>query len=148
MIRRTHVLVFLAAGLAIAAAALQACGGGGGYGSSPTMPSSPSSPPQSEVVTVDVVDNHYEPQSVTIQPGQTVRWVMRGQDRSHTVTARDGAFDSGFAFQRAGDVFEHTFGDTDNGMTFEYYCQSHQGCCRMQGSVRVGNDAPAPEPGY
>ncbi|HUP42909.1 MAG TPA: metal-binding protein, partial [Thermoanaerobaculia bacterium] len=68
---------------------LVACGGGGGGGGTPTDPNPPSNP---SVVTVELNEFAYEPRSVTIQPGQTVRWVMRGSDPTHTVTAIDGAF--------------------------------------------------------
>jgi hypothetical protein len=32
--------------------------------------------------------------------------------------------------------------------TWEYSCQAHKDCCQMQGSVRVGRDAPPPGTGY
>ncbi len=127
-------------------ALLVACGGGGdGGGGTPTQPPPPG---DGSVVTVNLTEFDFSPRQVTIEPGQTVRWVMRGNDPSHTVTARDGAFDSGFAFDSAGATFEHTFTAADDGETFEYACVSHQDCCDMKGSVRVGEDAPAPDPGY
>lgn len=132
--------------LAVAAAltaSIVACGGGGD--GSPTAPP-PTPAPGTRVV--QVIDNAYTPQQVVVQPGTTVRWVMRGSDPGHTVTARNGAFDSGFVFHADGDVFEHTFTQADLGSTFEYSCASHQGCCQMQGSVRVGQNAPPPAPGY
>lgn len=114
---------------------------------SPSAPP-PSPPPSNDVVEVTVDDNLYAPKSVTIEPGQTVRWVLRGNDTGHTVTANDGAFDSGFTFTSAGATFEHTFGASVDGQTFEYHCSAHQNCCQMQGSVRVGENAPPPNPGY
>lgn len=113
---------------------------------SPSAPPPP--PPTNDVVEVTVDDNLYEPKSVTIEAGQTVRWILRGNDTSHTVTANDGTFDSGFTFTGAGATFEHTFGAAVDGRTFEYACSSHQNCCQMQGSVRVGENAPTPNPGY
>lgn len=131
------------------AAFLVACGGGGGGGGGSDGPTAPPPPPPGgSVVTVEVDEFSFEPRTVTIEPGQTVRWVFRGQDTTHTVTARDGAFDSGFVFQSQGDAFERTFGAADDGRTFEYSCVSHADCCDMKGSVRVGSDAPAPDPGY
>lgn len=129
------------------AALLAACGGGssGGGGGTPTAPPPPS---DGSVVTIEVREHLFDPRSVTVQPGQTVRWVFRGQDPTHTATARDGTFDSGFVFQNQGDTFEHTFGGNLDGQTFEYSCQSHADCCNMKGSVRVGSSAPAPDPGY
>lgn len=126
--------------------ALVACGGGGGDGGE--SPTAPPPPNDSGAVTVNVDDFSFTPRQLTIQPGQTVRWVMRGNDPTHTVSALDGEFDSGFAFEDSGDSFEHTFTAADDGMTFEYSCVSHTGCCDMKGSVRVGEGAPAPDPGY
>ncbi|MFP3939558.1 MAG: hypothetical protein ACLF0P_04570 [Thermoanaerobaculia bacterium] len=124
---------------------LAGCGGGGGDGS-PTAPPNPD--PGPGAATVEVHDSFFEPRSVTIEPGTTVRWVRRGQLSNHTVTARDGSFDSGFAFGQSGATFEHTFGAETDGRTFEYSCVTHEACCDMKGSVRVGQDAPAPDPGY
>lgn len=112
-------------------------------GDSPTEP-----PPGPGTVTVKVVDFEFDPQSIQIQPGTTVRWVFEGQDPAHTVTDVDGAFDSGFAFQQQGATWEHTFGAADNGKTFRIQCVSHEECCDMKGSVRVGDTAPPPPPGY
>lgn len=138
--RRSWTLMIL--GLLTACGLLvYACGGGGG--GSPTAPS-----PSPSVVTVEVNDDFYEPKSITIDPGDTVRWVMNGSNSGHTVTHRDGAFDSGFVFNAAGDSFRRTFGAGDNGKTFEYSCRTHKDCCNMQGSVRVGAGAPDPDPGY
>ncbi len=118
------------------------CGGGGGGGS----PTAPPVPPG--VVTVQITDNAFSPRSVTVEPGDTVRWVMQGAAAGHTVTDNTGAFDSGQVFNAAGDSFSRTFGAADAGRTFEYRCATHQACCQMQGSVRVGTNAPPPGPGY
>jgi len=100
------------------------------------------------VVTVEVRDNSFVPQSVQINPGDTVRWVLTGSDLSHTTTAMDSTWNSGFAFQAAGATFEQTFTAGDNNQTFEYSCSTHATCCQMQGSIQVGENAPAPRPGY
>ena len=97
-------------------------------------------------VEVQVQDNSYSPQSIQISPGDTVRWVLVGSATTHTVTAVSGAFDSGFVFLVPGDTFERTFNEVNT--TFEYSCVSHGACCAMQGSVRVGANAPPPRPGY
>lgn len=94
------------------------------------------------------MDNAFSPRSVTVQPGDTVRWVLQGSAVGHTVTDNTGAFDSGMVFNTGGDSYSHTFGIADSGRTFEYQCATHQACCQMQGSVRVGTDAPPPSPGY
>ncbi|MFN7943715.1 MAG: plastocyanin/azurin family copper-binding protein [Thermoanaerobaculia bacterium] len=130
-------------GLIVLAAGLVRCGGGGGYGGSPTAP-----PPPTAGLVVEIHDNAFSPKTITIQPGDTVTWVLRGNLATHTVTESTGRFDSGRIFTTAGMTFTHTFTTADQGHTFLYYCQTHQGCCLMQGSVRVGNDAPDPGPGY
>ncbi len=132
---RRIMTLLLAAGSVLAAT----CGGGGGGG--PTAPG-----PVAQTVTVELHDNSYAPRSVTIEPGDTVVWVLRGNDRTHTVTAVNGAFDSGATFTQPGATFRRTF--TQAGQTFDVRCASHAVCCNMRGSVRVGSGAPPPSPGY
>jgi plastocyanin len=127
--------------LAPAALLLAACGGGGGGGGGPTAPG-----PVAQSVTVELHDHSFAPRSLTIQPGDTVVWVLRGNDRTHTVTALNGAFDSGQVFGQPGATFRRTFNEA--GRTFDYRCRSHADCCNMRGSVRVGDSAPPPTPGY
>lgn len=107
-------------------------------------------PPGGEdgVVVVSVQDNAFSPKSVTIQPGDTVRWELTGRDTSHNVTAMSGAFESGFVFTSTGAFFERTFPESEDGETFEYSCTTHQACCQMQGSILVGADASPPTDGY
>jgi plastocyanin len=111
-------------------------------------PTAPPVPNPAGIVTVEVQDFRFEPRSVTIQPGQTVRWVLRGPTTTHNVVHNGGAFDSGFVFTSQGATYERTFPSGENGQTFEYRCTTHVGCCQMQGSVRVGSGAPEPGPGY
>ncbi|HEX6899271.1 MAG TPA: hypothetical protein VF789_06135 [Thermoanaerobaculia bacterium] len=115
------------------------CGGGG---SSPTEPGGAGP----KTVTVVVKDNSYEPRTVIINPGDTIRWVMQGTTPDHTVTALNGAFDSGNRLAASGAVFERRFLEANQ--TFDYSCQTHKDCCNMKGSVRVGDSAPPPTPGY
>lgn len=119
------------------------CGGGGG-GGSPTAP--PSSNP--ETIVVEIRDDAFVPRSVRVDPGDTVRWVYRGTHPGHTVTEGRGLWDSGMVFNAQGDSYARTFTGADQGLTFLYYCRSHQACCQMQGSVQVGENAPRPDPGY
>jgi len=103
----------------------------------------------SGVVVVQVLDNSFSPRRRRIFPGQTVRWVLAGVDTVHTVTAAEATdFDSGLRFASEGDFFEVTFGPEADNRTFLYYCQSHQDCCQMQGSILVGVGAPDPGDGY
>ena len=122
----------------IAVPLILSCGGG----------SSPSEPRGSgaKTVTVVVKDNSYEPRTVTLNPGDTVRWVMQGSAPDHTATALNGAFDSGTALAAPGGVFERRFSEANQ--TFDYSCKAHKDCCDMKGSIRVGDSAPAPTPGY
>jgi plastocyanin len=109
--------------------------------------SSPSATaPAPKMVTVEVLEFSYNPKSIQINAGDTVRWVFAGTDPTHTVTALRGAFDSGFIFLQPGDFYDQTF-NQDN-VTLEYSCASHKACCAMQGSIRVGRGAPPPMTGY
>jgi len=104
--------------------------------------------PGGQVVTVSVRDNFFDPKSITVAPGTTVRWVMRGSMTDHTVTENNGLFDSGFRFRNDGDQFERTFGSGDSDKLFLYHCETHWNSDEMQGSIRVGGGAPAPPPRY
>lgn len=120
-----------------------ACSGGGGGGGTPTAPGGgPAS------LVVEVRDYEFSPKSITVQVGDTVTWRLVGDDKTHTVTARGGVFDSGFTFTAPGATFTRTFTEADRGRTFEYWCETHQATHMMQGSVRVGDSAPQPGPGY
>lgn len=142
MSRRVVVFTLAAGALLVAGS----CGGGGGGGGGTPTDPPPPAPPQA--VTIDLTEFAYSPRSVNIEPGQTVRWVLRGSDRTHTVTEIGGAFDSGFAFNAPGATFQRTFGEADRNKTFNYRCATHSDCCDMKGSIRVGQGAPAPNPGY
>jgi plastocyanin len=111
------------------------CSGGGG--SSPTAPNS--------TITVQVMDNSFSPKDVTINPGDTVQWVMAGSAPLHTVTDNGGAFDSGISLNAKGIMFSHTFNAPN--VTYNYHCKVHFACCGMAGSVTVGK-GPPPNPGY
>lgn len=89
-------------------------GGGGGGGS------------QGAAGAVRIADFAFAPDSLSAEVGQSVRWTNQ-DGTAHTVTADDGAFDSGslaggkefsFAFDRAG--------------TYAYHCNIHPG---MKGTV-------------
>ena len=93
-------------------------GGGGGGGGGTDAPASAS-------VTVD--DDFFSPKAVTIRSGGTVTWTNRGN--YHTVTASNGAFDSGML--GTGKSFRHTFKSAG---TYTYDCILHDG---MSGTVKV-----------
>jgi plastocyanin len=86
----------------------------------------------------------FSPSSVTIRPGDQVRWTFGSN--GHTTTSGspgmpNGIWDSGLRPQGA--TFTHTFNSTG---TFPYYCTPHGGCCAMVGTVTVVNASPTPTP--
>jgi plastocyanin len=135
------MLLKRAVSVAALSALLASCGGGGGGG---TPTSSGGGNPQ--VIVVQIQDDQFSPKHVTINPGDTVRWVRTGSAVDHTVTAEDGSFDSGMAFGQSGAVYERTFNTA--GQTYNYLCKTHYACCGMAGAVQVGAAAPPPKPGY
>lgn len=86
----------------------------------------------------------FSPSSVTIQPGDTVRWTFSSGGHSTTSGSPgmpNNLWDSGIRSQGA--VFNHTFPSAG---TFPYYCIPHGGCCGMVGTVRVVSATPTPTP--
>lgn len=141
---RIRALAFLVLATIAASLVGYSCGGGGGNGGG-GGPTAPPAPRLGQTHVVQVSDFSYSPKSITIEPGDTVRWVLNGSDRTHTVTASNGAFDSGAVFTASGATFERRF---DTAGTWNYSCTAHRQCCQMQGSVRVGGSSPPPDPGY
>jgi len=92
-----------------------------------------SSPRPAATANVSIVDFRFDPQTITVNVGDTVTWQHNGQF-THTVTADDGSFDSGA--MNSTQTFSHTF--TTIG-TFRYYCQFHgaKGGVGMAGTVVV-----------
>jgi plastocyanin len=87
---------------------------------------------------VQVAGMAFSPATLTITAGDTVTWT-NGDDRRHTVTSNDGAFDSGNL--DAGASFSFTF--TTPG-TYTYRCDYHP---EMQATIVVepaAAAAPAP----
>jgi plastocyanin len=71
------------------------------------------------VSEVTIADSRFQPREITISTGTTVEWTQTGS-LPHTVTADDGAFDSG-TLQR-GDTFQHTFDELGR---YPYHCEIH-----------------------
>ena len=91
--------------------------------------------------TVNLV---FSPSSVTIHPGDQVRWTWGSSGHSTTSGSPgqpNGIWDSGIRNQGA--TFTHTFNSAG---TFPYYCIPHGGCCGMVGTVMVVNASPTPTP--
>ena len=138
--------LFLLAGALLVVGVVNCSGGGSDSPSTPTVPPPP--PPQPNIFTVQVLDFEFDPKSIQINPGDTVRWVLQGQDTTHTSTAKDMTWDSDFVFREVDDTFEWTPTDADNDQTFEYKCLTHENSHEMKGSILVGANAPDPDPGY
>jgi plastocyanin len=79
-------------------------------------------------VTVDVVDNDFEPKELTVRVGTEVTWTFKGR-AAHDVTDDRGAFESGTLGR--GDEFVMTF---DEPGTYYYNCTLHH---VMQGTLVV-----------
>jgi plastocyanin len=99
---------------------------------------------------VEIGDSVFSPASLTIGVGDTVTW-RNADDRPHTVTSNDGAFDSGNLDEGQG--FSFTF--TEPG-TYTYRCDYHADmqativveaasapASASGGSTASGTDAPA-----
>jgi plastocyanin len=71
----------------------------------------------------------FEPQDLTIRPGETVVWDWKGRDK-HSATADDGSWDSGVK-TGAGQRWEHKF---DAPGDYPYSCTPHS---NMIGTIHV-----------
>jgi plastocyanin len=132
---------WLLSALAVGAMAA-ACGGGSKSPSEPgTTPT-----PTAKTVMVTISDFQFTPKDVQINAGDTVVWMQGGTDPMHTVTAADGSFDSGAIFKTQGTTYQRTF--TTGGVTVNYFCRAHYATYGMAGSIKVGSNAPPPNPGY
>ncbi len=79
-------------------------------------------------VTVEVVDDGFEPDHLTVRPGTEITWEFKGR-AEHDVTEDRGAFESGTL--RRGDEFSQAL---DEPGTYYYYCTLHHG---MQGTLVI-----------
>jgi plastocyanin len=106
-------------------------------------------PKPASATTVDVTVGPngnlvFSPSSVTIRPGDQVRWTFGSSGHSTTSGSPgqpNNIWDSGIRNQGA--TFTHTFSSAG---TFPYYCIPHGGCCAMVGTVMVVNASPTPTP--
>src|SRR5947207_11213532 len=95
-------------------------------------------------VTVGNGGFFFTPPSVTIHPGDTVKWTWSSTGHSSTSGTPghpSGLWDSGVLAQGA--MFTHTFNTVGS---FPYYCTPHGACCNMVGTVTVSNATPTPTP--
>lgn len=77
---------------------------------------------------VHTVNQAYQPDQITVAPGTAVNFYNDDAD-IHTITAKDGSFDSGLMFQ--GGNWTYVFNSPG---TYEYYCLPHPW---MLGTVTV-----------
>jgi plastocyanin len=84
--------------------------------------------------SVSIEDFYFEPADAAVEPGSTITWINYGTV-PHTVTADDGAFDSGVL--NPGDSFTVAFQGQG---TITYHCAIHPS---MMGSVTVGEGVAA-----
>lgn len=105
--------------------------------STPPVETPPAPPPAvAGSGDVNIVDNSFGPATITVSAGATLSWLNKGA-LPHTVTARNGAFDSGLML--TGDRFNRTFATPG---TYSYFCAVHP---EMTGTVLVtGADGQAP----
>jgi hypothetical protein len=87
-----------------------------------------------------VIDDEFSASSITVAPGDTVRWSNDG-DNVHTVTSDEGVFDSGTL--ESGASFSFTFAEPG---TYPYYCQVHgaAGGVGMAGTIEVTGASEQP----
>jgi plastocyanin len=94
--------------------------------------------------TVDIHDNAYGPQSITVNRGDTVSWTNHDSVK-HTVTSNDGGpLDSGNFGE--GQAYAYTFGTAG---TYSYYCEVHpnmRGSVAVQAAAAKATPAPKPDP--
>ncbi len=81
---------------------------------------------------VDIRDNEFYPQTITVPRGTVVIWTNR-DGRDHTVTSDGGDFNSGT--MDSDEVYKRMFSETGE---YDYHCSIHSD---EQGTVRVTSDS-------
>ena len=95
------------------------------------------------IVTIDATIFRFEPDTLTLQEGDTVRffWEEEAWEPPHNAVEENGLFDSG---EPARDVnYTYTFQIGENG-TYQYVCEPHE-AMGMVGTIIV-EPLPVPEP--
>ena len=101
-----------------------------GSGNSVQQTTATSIPSNSTVVRIvgNAGSNSFSPNPVEVRVGETVTWINDDSGR-HTVTSKDGVFDSGMMGK--GQSFSFTF---DKAGEYPYFCEPHP---NMVGTVVV-----------
>ena len=98
---------------------------------------------ETHVVTVDSTNLRFTPSTLTVNEGDTIRFVWGGQALPHNAVEENGVFDSGDP-ERELD-YGHVFGYESAG-TYDFFCEPHEGL-GMVGSVTVQDvEAPVDNP--
>jgi plastocyanin len=94
---------------------------------------------QPPTINLDIEDNKFTPNKITVPVGATVIWTNKGQ-RPHTVTADDDSLDSGTL--NNGGTFSQTFVQAG---TFPFFCRFHggKGGEGMAGAIVVADESAA-----
>jgi plastocyanin len=79
-------------------------------------------------ISIGASDDYFQPGTVNVQPGTTVKWVNKGRHK-HTVTSDTGVWDSGDL--APGATYSVTFSKPG---TYYYHCRHHKG---MKGTIVV-----------
>src|SRR5215212_6245409 len=107
----------------------------------------PTAAAQGKTTTVSIKNFAFNPPNATVAPGTTVTWVNNDQT-AHTVTANDGAFDSGTL--QPGQSYSFKF---DKAGTYAYHCNIHPAMtvtvsgASGSASATAGPGAPLPSSG-
>ena len=97
---------------------------------------------ETHVVTVDSTNLRFTPSTLTINEGDTLRFVWGGQALPHNSVEENGVFDSGDPERNVD--YGHVFG-YDSAGTYSFFCEPHE-AVGMTGSVTVVDvDAPVYE---
>ena len=86
--------------------------------------------------TVAVVDNEYQPDTLTIEPGTTVQWVWEGNNHNINPTEQpeESDWEGHLPLEGEGFEYEHTF-EVEG--SYEYVCDPHVGV-GMVATIEVG----------
>src|SRR5437660_1487384 len=97
----------------------------------PPMYHQPSYAGPRRVINIGMYDDYFQPGTINVPPGTIIRFVNYGR-HTHTVTARDGTWDSGDLPPGANYSGQFTYPGT-----YYIYCRHHTKE-KMQGTIVVG----------
>src|SRR5450432_780297 len=101
-------------------------------------------PAKTVTVYVGSGGDKFAPATVTIEPGDTIKWIWYSSYHSSTSgTPGHPTRIWNSNVQHSGFTFSHQFADAGS---FPYYCSVHGQCCMMIGTVNVVYPTPTPTP--